>query len=157
MVVGMFHQNCWDSDHLVSIGIGSIGFLLLVHAWTFRSKICLSSVSSCVSRQIQMWKWEHLNKYTWNYCTYRLPWDTKTLPGYIAEICVEAIVSVYFMIASFTPIVLFISINLHHQAFYKMVQHSIGELDSSDRNQNDQQLLCELIRFHMSAKEWAPF
>lgn len=85
--------------------------------------------------------------------SYRLPWDNSTLIGFVAEIC--SILNCYhsYNIVNGSTMLLFISICLHHQAFFKMVQHSISKIDRNVHRQNYDQLLCELIHFHTSAKK----
>lgn len=87
---------------------------------------------------------------------HRLPWDSSTLIGFIGEICFVLISYHFYNIINGSAILLFISICLHHRAFYKMIQHSIGKLDCSVNHQNHQnrdQLFCELIHFHISAQK----
>lgn len=51
-----------------------------------------------------------------------------------------------------TLLIFFISICLHHQAFYKMFSHLVFELNTMHENRNRKQLMREIVRFHITAK-----
>lgn len=59
------------------------------------------------------------------------------------------------MIANGTILLLFISMCLHHRAFYKMMKNSIDKLNqkSNDEIRCDEKFLRDLIQFHISSKE----
>lgn len=84
---------------------------------------------------------------------FSLPWDQSTLYGYSAQIAFSIIINEAYMIANGAPLLLFISICLHHRAFYQMFLHSVCKLNCADEKQNDLEVLIQLIRFHMTIKE----
>lgn len=83
-----------------------------------------------------------------------LPWNQNTPVGYFFEICYDITTGETYLISG-SGILLFISLCQFHHAFLKMLQHSLRQLDHPDKTRNDKQFLCELIRFHVSVKEWA--
>lgn len=85
---------------------------------------------------------------------YSLPWDQRTLIGYVGEIIFVVFTSSNYMICNAPIILLFISICLHHQAFYKIFQHSLNKLDLPDKNINNRKFICDLVRFHTSVTEY---
>lgn len=101
------------------------------------------------------------NKFpTWNIknghskSLYSLPWDQSTLIGYFGEISFNVIVGVTYFISNGVMMLLYISICIHHQTFYEMMEHSINKWTSSDKNErNTEKFLRNLICFHISAKE----
>lgn len=48
----------------------------------------------------------------------------------------------------------FVSICLHHQAFYKMFRHLLRKKVRSIEIQDDKEFLCEIINFHSTVKGW---
>lgn len=84
-----------------------------------------------------------------------LPWDQSTLLGYFAESCFEITTGMTYYIINGVMILLYISICIHYQAFYDMIKHSTDKWTlSNDNYKNNEQFLRNLIRFHISAKEW---
>lgn len=55
--------------------------------------------------------------------------------------------------------VVFVSICLQYQAFYEIFKHSVDEWSEQQRskqrntNRNDEQFICDLIRFHVRVSE----
>lgn len=84
---------------------------------------------------------------------FSLPWDQETPLGYFGEICISMICIEAYLLDNGALVLLFISMCLHHQAFYKMFQHSLLKLNRPDKNRNDKKHICNLIRFHISVKE----
>lgn len=84
----------------------------------------------------------------------RLPWDQQIAYGYFWEICFSILASLHFLIANEAILIFFISMCLHHQAFYQIFQHSVGKLEYRDKNRNDLKYICELVRFFISVKEY---
>lgn len=99
------------------------------------------------------WKFGKLEKkINWN-CRFRLPWNQTSALGYAQDLFVEVLIGEAYMIFNGSFLLLFISICLHHQAFYKIFQLAVRKLDFSDRNQSDETTMCQLIRFHILVKE----
>lgn len=84
---------------------------------------------------------------------YSFPWDQSTFAGYVAEIAFAINVSEAFLITNGTLLLLFMSICLHHQAFYEMFHHSVRKLDQMDKDRIGAELARNLICFHIKAKE----
>lgn len=82
-----------------------------------------------------------------------MPWNQETSLGYLAEICLDVNQAVNYLFVIGIELVLFISLCLHHQAFYKMFQFFLRKFDCTDPKQNNQEILCELIRFHVMVEK----
>lgn len=50
-------------------------------------------------------------------------------------------------------LLVFISMCIHHQAFYGMLEFSIDEWNRRDKHPDDEEFLLDLVRFHISVKE----
>lgn len=83
-----------------------------------------------------------------------LPWDQSTPIGYFYKISFDTLVGVTYLVSNGALLVLFVSICLFHQAFSKMFEHSLRKLGESGGDHNDEELLCQLIQFHISVKKW---
>lgn len=81
-------------------------------------------------------------------------WNVKTKIGYFGEICNGIMIGTTYLIGNGAPLMLFISMCLHHQAFYKMLRYSLKQLNVADRKQNDEKFIIDIIRFHMSTKRF---
>lgn len=81
-----------------------------------------------------------------------MPWNQNVISGYIYEICYDLFASGAYMITNGWLLLVFVSICLHHQAFYKMFHRKIRELNEPDRCENDEQFLCNLIQFQNTAR-----
>lgn len=90
----------------------------------------------------------------WMIFLFSLPWDHRTPLGYFGELLIGKIMGKSNMLANGSMLLLFISICWHHQAFSQIFRHSVQNWSISDKNRNDAQILCDLIRFHISGKEW---
>lgn len=77
-----------------------------------------------------------------------LPWNQTTYLGYFAELLLLIPLAYGYMIINGTFLLLFISICMHHQAFHKMFKQSTNRTDKCDSK-----FLCDLMRFHVLAKE----
>lgn len=88
---------------------------------------------------------------------YSLPWNQSTLFGYIGEILFTVMLAPPYFTVLGVIFVLFISICMLHQAFYKIFEYSINKWDAmttDDKNKcNNKHFLCDLIRFHILIKE----
>lgn len=82
-----------------------------------------------------------------------MPWNEKTFIGYICMTLFDIVAIEYYMIISGSLLLTFISICLHHRAFYKRFRCSVYKLEKPDEHKNDKEILCEMIRFHITAKE----
>lgn len=81
------------------------------------------------------------------------------MPGYVAEITSIVLLMLSYMIANGTILLFYVSLCLHHRAFYEMVKHSIVKSNQqSDDGVYDNRcggiFLHDLIQFHMSIKGW---
>lgn len=81
-----------------------------------------------------------------------LPWNRTTPIGYLVYGCsFVAVIEGYFL-ANGALLILFVSICVHHEAFYEQFQYVIGKLDKDDAKRNNERVLCDLIRFHNITK-----
>lgn len=69
------------------------------------------------------------------------------------EKLVDLVIGSLYYIWHGSILVLFISLCLHHQAFYNMFGNSLRKFDLEDRHQSDKRVLCDIIRFHVVVKE----
>lgn len=64
--------------------------------------------------------------------------------------CANFIMNHCFVLSLGANALLFFSVCSHHRAFFEMFENKLSRLN----NQNGKHLLCHLIRFHNSTKEW---
>lgn len=88
------------------------------------------------------------------YFLFSLPWDQQTPIGYFYKMIFDLLVGETYLTVNGALLLLFVSISMHHQAFYKMFEHSLRQLSESNRSQNNVELLQRLINFHILVKEW---
>lgn len=97
-----------------------------------------------------------------------MPWDQHTILGWSMEISYSIIISASYLLVVSAVITFFIAICEHHQAFhqqFKTIARKITKTQKADvkknmklSNESDiKSILCELIHFHISVKEWANF
>lgn len=46
---------------------------------------------------------------------------------------------------------------LHHRAFYQIYQSDVSKLGHPEKDQSHEEMICDLIRFHISRKEYVIF
>lgn len=78
--------------------------------------------------------------------------DQDTFAGYIAEIVYCCFGGEAYILSNGVILLLFVSICLHHKAFYQMFKHAAIKFDEPDKNRNDHEYICDLIRFHVKIK-----
>lgn len=83
---------------------------------------------------------------------FSFPWNQQTPIGYIFELILDIASAEGYWIGCGSLLLLFISINLHHRAFFEMFRHLLRDLDQFDQHK-DQHLFHKLIQFHKSVKE----
>lgn len=131
-------------------------------------RICWPEVSTETnfSRRIDWceWKFQLVFKKIWrkirikinfiHFCSPRsLPWDQRTPLGYFSELIFSNLYAASYLISNGTLFLLFISICLHHLAFYEIVQYSLDKLDRLDGNRNEEmKVFYDLIQFHILVK-----
>lgn len=90
---------------------------------------------------------------------FSLPWNQQTFFGWFLEqsTCLLASIA-YFLVTSALPS-LFIAICVFHKVFYKYLHHLVTSIDETGDlkpelvNLRTKQILCQTIRFHISAKQ----
>lgn len=88
--------------------------------------------------------------------SFRLPWSQVTIFGYFSELILITIMCAVYSIINGVILLLFISICIHHRAFYQIIRHLVikwNELNGNHCDNNDQKSICELIRLHILFKE----
>lgn len=85
---------------------------------------------------------------------FRLPWNQTTPIGYFGEIWLSTWFAGCYFFMNGVVFLLFISMCLHHQAFYRMLKHSLNAFDYPNEKRNDKRMLCKLIRFYNTVREW---
>lgn len=89
--------------------------------------------------------WKDMKKFV-DY--FSLPWNQATNMGYFGEMLLCTFTCTGYLISNGIPLVLFLSLCVHHQAFAKIFKHK-----SNKSVKCDAKMLCGLINFHISAKE----
>lgn len=82
------------------------------------------------------------------YSPSRTPWNQKVPLGYSADIIVQVISAIAYLMPNGLLLLLFIAFCLHHQVFCKMFENSLSKL-----KRNDTRPLIKLIQFHVFAKK----
>ncbi|XP_031626227.1 uncharacterized protein LOC116342669 [Contarinia nasturtii] len=83
-----------------------------------------------------------------------LPWNQTTPLGYCGEIFVVVLFAVSYFVIHGVSFLIFISMCFHHEAFYEMFQHKMRKLNHPDENGNERKLLCKIIQFQISIRNW---
>lgn len=83
-----------------------------------------------------------------------LPWNQTTPSGYFGEIAFMLVCGQTHLITTCSPLMLFISMCIHHQIFYEIFDYSIDNWNGLDANENDEKFLCDRIRFHATVKKY---
>lgn len=105
--------------------------------YAFGNSICYASLTLLGTHFIQL-----------NHFHFSFPWNQATFAGYSAEICMTISIGYAYFALIGTQMLLFISLCIHHQAFYKMFKHSTDKSEKCDAK-----LLRDLICFNISTKE----
>lgn len=88
---------------------------------------------------------------------FSVPWDQTTVLGYFGEVIfLNCTIGPIFTLNA-TVLILFISMCLYHQAFYKMFNHVLNELNSCKKVRFAEQTICDLINFRMLIQKWVLF
>ena len=80
-----------------------------------------------------------------------LPWNQLTIWGYFGEISYYEISCAGYIFVIGVLLLLFISICIHHHAFYQIFEHSINEANRT--KQFDKKYFYHLARCHIAEKE----
>lgn len=88
---------------------------------------------------------------------YSWPWSQHSLLGWIAEIILSMIVSIFYLSTVPTVLTFFISICEYHWAFYEIFQTHITDMNciiekKSFRIDDVNRSICKLISFHIDVK-----
>lgn len=90
----------------------------------------------------------------WFYCIdSSLPWNQETPLGYFGEICISMVCIEAYLIDNGALLLLFISMCLHHRTFFIMFENTLKKLNHLKQKHHQKQLICNLIRFHISVKQ----
>lgn len=92
------------------------------------------------------------NLYTPKIRLCRLPWNQNTLLGLCGEFGFGLLYGVTYCIVSWSFSLLFISICMHHMAFYEVFRYSIQKLNVPVKNRENAEFLRKIINFHRSIK-----
>lgn len=87
------------------------------------------------------------------FCVCSLPWNQSAPLGYAGEAGFVVATAEAFFIANGATFVLFISICLHHHAFYKIFSHTIDKCKNNKAKHCDSRFFSDLIRFQISIKK----
>lgn len=103
-------------------------------------------------------KWHFLIKLmkiieeTVNSC--RLPWDQRTIRGYIGETVFSVISSSLYLHTNVVFLTFFIAICEFNQAFSNYFDALIAQFHSTNEFKGAKSLLCYIIRYHVSIKRY---
>ena len=81
-----------------------------------------------------------------------MPWDQTTVVGYLCKLIFSISVAEVFFLFRGSLVLLYISMCLQHQAFYKRFRYSLQNL--ANENRNDQEFLSDLIQFLNATRTW---
>lgn len=128
------------------------------HAWTFWRQIYLLSVQRAVSdihwtQTKKPMNWFYLI-HDCNYCNCRLPWNQQTVIGFLGDLLVTIGAGSFYLLYNGIFVALFVSICLHHRAFYRMYECLVQRLDEPDNSRSDQEILREIVDLQVLTKEW---
>lgn len=124
---------------------------VLFLAWRIQFNGTVSSISARVNAKISFSNKFKL-KFDYGFCS--VPWNEHTLVGYIAELSYHVASGVMYLLSETVFMLLFISLCLHHRAFYKMFCHSLNEINEHlNDTKIGEQHLVRLIRFYVTVKE----
>lgn len=82
-----------------------------------------------------------------------LPWNQKTTLGYFGETGFIVFCGVWHIFAIGVMMLFYISMCIHHYAFYEMVANSFDKWNKRRKNENDVEFVCDQILFHVTVKE----
>lgn len=130
----------------------------LVHLQEFQRREFFPSTSICVNVNLKIvsqiyffFQFDEIDCFS--SCNFSLPWNQSTPMGYVGELCFSIWVGFGYFFANGAFLLLFISMCLHHQAFYGMFRHLVEKLKRPKKNRCDAQFLCDLVRFYISKRE----
>ncbi|XP_055309901.1 odorant receptor 47a-like [Sitodiplosis mosellana] len=83
-----------------------------------------------------------------------LPWNQYTPLGYVGETIFSVLTCEAYLIVNGAIMFLFISLAVHHEAFYKIFRLSVRKMGQSQKECRDKENLRNLIIFHNMAKSW---
>ncbi|XP_031632738.1 odorant receptor 67a-like [Contarinia nasturtii] len=83
-----------------------------------------------------------------------LPWNQTTPLGYCGQLSVTLLYFISYFTLNGAFFLIFISMCFHHEAFYEMFQHKLRKLNHPDENGNKKKLLCKIIQFQISIRNW---
>lgn len=85
---------------------------------------------------------------------FSLPWNQDTVFGYFAEMLFMTDLFTIYLVVFGSISLLLVSLCIHYQAFCDMLKHMIDKCERSHNYPgNDEQFICDIIRFHLTAKE----
>lgn len=82
-----------------------------------------------------------------------LPWDCQNPIGYLGEIVFLTVCGGSYLHPNGAIQVFFISMCLHHYAFFEMFEYSVSELNSCREKREYMDQLCKIIRFYVMTKK----
>lgn len=80
-----------------------------------------------------------------------MPWDRSYYLGYLGEICYVLCGGVTYILSTGALLLSFISLCLHHRAFFRIFQYFINRMN--DPNQNHGLFFTDFFKFHNVVKE----
>lgn len=135
----------------------SIAYSLIIYGDVAIEHIYVPGRFVCVVLSLKT-NWEFLTKME-GFNAFSLPWNQHTFFGWVLEQSTCLLGSMAYFLVTGALMSLFIAICEFHKAFYKYLHHlvtSIDELGDSKPEMfklRSKQILCQTIRFHVSAKE----
>ncbi|XP_031634736.1 odorant receptor 42b-like [Contarinia nasturtii] len=129
--------------------------------WSFFFKFAVfgylvNNVSMCAFPAILCWKrGQGFDvKYLYHPFKVLLPWKQSTLFGYLAEVFYGTFLCEVFIVATGSVLCLFMSMSWHHEAFLYIFRHSTRKLELIRDEKHANDIVCNLVRFHIVVKEW---
>lgn len=82
-----------------------------------------------------------------------MPWNQQTALGCFSEIVFHILTAQSYLFLNGVFLVLFISLCLHHGAFYERFRYSMNKWNETGSYRNDRKSFCELMQFHILVKK----
>lgn len=83
---------------------------------------------------------------------FRLPWNQRTLIGWVAEVIFSLLAVLSFFIPNFAFVTFYIAIGELYSAFLSLFCVKMDKISHTKGDSQVKHLICELINFHILAK-----
>lgn len=88
---------------------------------------------------------------------FSLPWNQKTVPGWIADCIFDSIVAIFYFIVNYGILVFFLAICEFHSGFLLYYSELLKSLEAALTTKKENEIrviLCDAICFHVTVKTY---